>query len=89
MGTCYLIHIEPSYKHARHYLGYTDADDSGKRRFDRHKAGRGSPLIKAALAAGSSCEIVRLWHQVDRHFERKLKNRKSAPRFCPVCKAKH
>lgn len=88
MGTCYLIHICPPYKHARHYLGWTQADNTGQRRFDRHKAGNGSPLIKAALQAGSSCTISRLWHNVDRNFERKLKNRKESPYLCPLCNPK-
>jgi hypothetical protein len=88
MGTVYLIHIEPPYRHAKHYLGFTYADDSPKKRFDRHVAGRGSPLIKAALEAGSSVEVVRVWKNVDRTLERTLKLRKNTPTLCPICKQK-
>lgn len=89
MGTCYLLHIEPPYKRAKHYLGWTKADDSPTRRFDTHLAGRGSPLIKAAIAAGSTVTISRTWAKASRTDERALKNQKNAPRFCPICKAKH
>lgn len=81
MGTLYLLHFEPPYKHARHYLGWTQNPES---RFDRHLAGRGSPLVKAALAAGSIVTVARTWSG-DRNEERRIKNGKNVPRLCPTC----
>ena len=31
----YLLHFDPPYRHAKHYLGYTKAE-SVKARFERH-----------------------------------------------------
>lgn len=76
------MHFEPPYKHAKHYMGFTQDVDV---RYDRHVAGRGSPLVSAALAAGCVVTIERVWSDVDRNFERQLKRRKAAPRMCPKC----
>lgn len=83
----YLLHLEPRLFHAGHYLGY--ADDVA-RRVAEHVAGgaRSSPLVRAALAAGSTVELVRVWPGGDRHLERRLKRRHEGPRLCPVCQAR-
>lgn len=86
MATLYLLHIEPPYKHARHYLGYSS--DSAKR-VAAHLAGHGSPLIRAALAAGCSVSVVRTWSNGTRTLERSLKNRHNGPQLCPICRANH
>lgn len=83
-GTVYLLHLEPPLAHARHYLGWA-RDLEG--RLANHRAGRGSPLIAAAVASGSRIELARTWEDVDRHFERALKRRHETPRLCPVCVA--
>ena len=82
-GTVYLLHLDPSLCHARHYLGWARALEA---RLAEHRAGRGSPLI-AAVASGSRIELARSWTGVDRYFERQLKNRHEAPRLCPICVA--
>lgn len=84
MGVVYLIHFQKPYKHAQHYLGYTD--DLGKR-FNRHVYGDGSKLLKAVRAAGISFYLVRTWNGVDRKFERKLHNHKKSWMKCPVCRS--
>ncbi len=82
--TVYLLHIEPQFKHAGHYVGFcNDADAS--RRLSEHLAGRGSPLIKAAVAAGCSVTIAHQFPGASRSFERLIKNRGSAGRWCPTC----
>jgi hypothetical protein len=88
VGTVYLLHLEPGLavtgdRVARHYLGWTGADVDERVR--EHLAGRGSPLVRAALAAGADVSLQRTWLGVDRHFERRLKNRHEAPRLCPRC----
>ena len=86
MTGVYLLHIVPPYKHARHYLGY--ADDIGAR-VAAHQAGHGARLTQVAVDAGCALVLVRTWPGEDRTFERSLKNRKQAPRMCPVCNRVH
>ena len=81
----YLIHLEPRYKHAGHYLGYTRGHWVD--RVQRHVAGHGSPLIRAALAAGCKLSVTRVWRHGTRTDERRLKNGGGLSRHCPVCRA--
>ncbi|HXF62870.1 MAG TPA: hypothetical protein VNK95_14695 [Caldilineaceae bacterium] len=82
----YLIHLEPAYKHARHYLGYADDVHS---RLALHRMGQGSRLCQVAVEAGCKLILARVWEDGDRSLERRLKNRKAAPRLCPICNHKH
>ena len=54
-------------------------------RLDRHRAGNGAKLLKAANIAGINYQLVRLWSGANRDFERKLKRQKHSKRFCPQC----
>jgi hypothetical protein len=82
-GTIYLVHLHRPYRHARHYLGWT-ADV--ERRLAEHRAGRGSPLLRAAAAAGIDFEVVRTWPGT-RFEERRLHRFKNTPaRLCPICR---
>lgn len=88
-GTVYLLcfgagglHVTGN-RYARHYIGWTAGPV--QTRVDMHTAGEGSPLVRAAVLAGLSVELVRTWAGVDRHFERALKRRKEAPLLCPTC----
>jgi hypothetical protein len=78
----YLLHFTPPYRHARHYLGFTD---DLPRRLRRQATGQGARLVAVALAAGCSFELV--WVRLgSRDEERRLKNQKAVPRLvCPVC----
>ena len=67
MGVIYLLHFSHSYRHARHYLGYTE---NLEQRLAQHRAGRGSPLIAAAIADGIELELAATWPG-DRHDERR------------------
>jgi hypothetical protein len=83
MSVIYLLHFERSYKHARHYLGWTT---NLEERLERHRAGRGSPLIAAAVADGIQFELAATWPG-DRHEERRLHRYKnSGARLCPICR---
>lgn len=81
----YLLHFErplcPGRHTAQHYLGWAlDLDV----RLAAHRAGRGARLTQIAVERGIGFEVVRTWPG-DRTLERKLKNRKESPRFCPLC----
>jgi hypothetical protein len=67
---------------ARHYLGWAADVD---RRVAEHLAGRGSPLVRAAVRRGLPVELARVWPDETRDFERGLKRRKEAARLCPLC----
>ena len=83
-GIVYLLHFERSYRHARHYIGFTQ---NLEHRLDEHRAGRGSPLVAAALADGIDFQLAAIW-EGDRHDERRLHRQKNTrARLCPLCVA--
>ena len=87
MGSCYLLHFDKPYKHAKHYLGYVDGDDDAiNERTILHYNGQGANLTKVIKEAGIGFTIARTWHNVDRHFERQLKIQGGHSRKCPICK---
>ena len=89
MTVVYLLHFtspigNPKSRHgqAQHYIGSTDDLDQ---RLERHRQGRsGSGIVRAFHQAGIEFELARIW-EGDRGLERKIKNRKEAPRLCPIC----
>jgi len=80
---CYLFHLEPPYHHARHYVGIA-LDGNVPRRLRQHISGQGSPLIRAAVAAGCQVRVV-LDVPGDRGLERRWHNAHGT-RVCPECK---
>ena len=84
IGTTYLIHMEGRVAEwAGHYLGWTRDVEW---RLEEHRNGRGSPLLAAAAERGIPFNIVRLWPNTTRAFERKLHETKNSPCLCPVCR---
>jgi predicted GIY-YIG superfamily endonuclease len=79
----YLIHFDQPLKHARHYLGFVESDL--QQRIDKHKAGTGAKILRAANIAGINWNVVKVWEDGDRNFERSLKNKKKTRCICPVC----
>lgn len=84
VGTVYLLHLDPPYKHARHYLGWASAGNLGLR-LSHHAAGSGANLLRYAAKAGGTWRLARTWPG-DRHLERRIKRRGSSVRVCPVCR---
>ena len=82
----YLLHFDRPYRHARHYLGWTKDKATLARRVEHHRNGSGARLTAVVSAAGIGFTVARTWDKGDRTEERKLKNRKNAPRLCPVCR---
>lgn len=84
-GGLYLLHFEPPYKHAGHYLGF--ADDIERRLGEHLSCGaKSSPLVRAALGAGATVELARSWPGGDRTLERRLKRGGGLSRHCPTCR---
>jgi predicted GIY-YIG superfamily endonuclease len=84
IGHVYLLHFSTPFHHAKHYMGFAEKGKL-KSRLEKHSSGKGSHLTKAIHKNHIGFIVARVWDGVDRNFERKLKNRKSAPRMCPVC----
>lgn len=83
-GTVYLIHFRRPYKHARHYLGYSEHLD---KRITNHLCGMGARLMAVIYEANIDWKVVRTWPG-DRKLERRLKNAHNTPLLCPVCNPK-
>ena len=96
MRGVYLLHFTPRFKHAGHYLGFSENIPD---RVYKHEFGQsGVHLIQVAEAAGVQFTLARTWPGESRDFERKLKGRKlqadgtktqhmgSLVRLCPICK---
>lgn len=86
-GIVYLVHFQKPYRHARHYLGFTDVGLT--ERFKRHTANsvtrRGSALMRAVMVNNIPFKVVRIWQRGDRTLEKQLKGNGHSRR-CPVCK---
>lgn len=85
LGVVYLLHFDSPFKHAKHYTGWaTDLEA----RLALHKSGSGARLIAVIQEAGIGWSLARTWVDVDRNFERRLKNTGGASRYCPMCGVK-
>lgn len=82
-GTVYLLHFDRPFGHAEHYAGWALDHQT---RVDEHLRGEGSRLVAAAIAAGVHVELVRVWENQTRAFERQLKQNGTLKRVCPLCK---
>lgn len=86
-GTVYLIHFEQpvSKNHTtQHYLGFSEDLDM---RLFQHLHYPAPRLMQVVKERRIRWALARTW-EGDRHFERKLKNRKNAPQLCPICQGK-
>ena len=81
--TVYLLHFQKPYKHARHYLGFTD---DLEQRLAAHRAGNGARLVEVITQAGIEFKLARTWNG-GRDLERRLKKWHGGNRLCPLCDA--
>jgi len=87
-GFVYLLHLDAPLSPnspSRHYIGWCYHVPS---RMQQHLKGRGSRFMQVARERGIGFQIARIWPG-DRGWERCLKNRKEAPRLCPICRKAH
>ncbi|SRR6266511_5367266 len=80
-GTVYLIHFRKRYKHAGHYLGFTENLD---KRITDHLCGMGARLMEVVTEANIDWKVSRTWRG-DRNLERRLKRWHNAALLCPMC----
>jgi predicted GIY-YIG superfamily endonuclease len=86
-GYVYLLHFESKLHHAAHYIGFAFPETGVEKRLEVHRSGQGAKLLRALNEKGIQYWVARTWDEVDRNFERKLKNQKNSWRFCPICSA--
>ena len=82
MPVVYLLHFDPAYKHARHYVGFATYLDA---RIEHHRKGTGANLTKYASRAGCEMQVARVWEDATRATERKIKQSRHHSRLCPIC----
>lgn len=100
VGAIYLLHFEPAFRHAQHYLGWAQPQGEGpldeqlvrgaleRVRQHREVPSAASPLVRAALAAGVTVTLVRLFAGT-RVDERGCKRAGGLRRLlCPCCAAR-
>lgn len=85
-GHVYLLHFTAPVGHARHYLGWA-AQDGLFRRLAQHESGNGSAasLLKELKKRGGRFVLAQTFVG-SKHDERRLKNRGSLVRLCPICR---
>src|SRR5262249_53531587 len=81
LGVIYMLHFDRPYRHARHYVGWTD---DLLHRLDTHAAGHGARLVAVIWHAGIGFTCVRICEGT-RCTERAIKNAGGAVRYCPAC----
>jgi hypothetical protein len=69
-GVIYMLHFDRPYRHARHYVGWTeDLFD----RLDAHANGHGARLVAVIWHAGIGFTLIRICEGT-RHRERAIKH---------------
>lgn len=81
----YLLHFSSKLAHSQHYLGFCVDNDPSDRLTTHLQRTKGAKIVKAAIQAGLGVEVALIIPDADRTFERKLKNRGGAGRWCPIC----
>jgi predicted GIY-YIG superfamily endonuclease len=81
LGVIYMLHFDQAYKHARHYVGWTD---DLLHRLDTHASGHGARLVAVIWQAGIGFTLIRICEGT-RSTERAIKNSGGAVRYCPAC----
>lgn len=84
-GIVYLIHFAQPFKHAQHYIGWTNFGCL-EQRMRHHRNGNGARLMHIVTKAGIEWTVVRTWENATKSFERRLKRTRKASIYCPVCK---
>ncbi len=74
--------LDNPHGHASHYIGWAvDHLDRDK----VHRTGNGCAMLRWCVANGVDFHVTRVWENVTRDFERKLKRFKNAKKLCPDC----
>jgi hypothetical protein len=83
-----LLHFEPRYEHAGHYLLFEKSIGAGgdyARRVVAGKVTAPHALVEAAMLAGCELSIARIFHGATRADRRRLRAHNGLSRHCPIC----
>lgn len=72
-------------KQAGHYCGWSDNIEA---RVEAHRRGQGARLMEVCKEQDITFVVARIWEGADRGFERKLKDSRHLPHYCPRCRKK-
>lgn len=84
----YILHLDTPLHHAKHYVGFSTNRRTLRNRLEHHAHGTANCRFTQVLhQLGITFTLARLFkgNKYDRNFERKLKNTKAVPRYCPIC----
>lgn len=91
VGQVYLLHFlgsglgHGSQANVRHYCGWAE---NAEARIAQHMKGTSrARIMEVAHERGVEFTVAKVWDNVAREFERKLKNSGGLSRHCPICKA--
>jgi hypothetical protein len=82
-GIVYILHLDPPYRHARHYTGHAEPGHLAER-LAEHGMARGGRLLQVQREAGGSWHLARTLPG-GRDLERAIKDAQAVPRYCPDC----
>lgn len=88
-GGVYLLHFDPPFHHALHYLGFAE---NLRERIAQHIRGTSRVgIVECAIKNGSKIRVVCVWPGASRRDERELKGLRNEKRkgslrqMCPRC----
>ena len=84
MPVVYLLHFSTPISNSHTCQHYIGSAKHLAERIQQHRLGNGARLTEVAKERGIDFTVVRVWVG-GRTTERQLKNRKNAPKYCPVC----
>lgn len=90
MPDLFLLHFDPPYAHARHYLGYAIGTGRGReyaRAIARGTAIGPHELVQAAQWAGTVITVADVLVGEGRATQRRLRASHDLSRHCPTCMA--
>jgi len=80
----YLLHLEPAFKRARHFVGATSDPSTALALARGDVPIIDAPLLVAARDAGVQFTVERTWVGGERERAR-IRSQKGAATFCPLC----
>jgi predicted GIY-YIG superfamily endonuclease len=87
MGIVYIFHLQPAYKHAKHYCGFVHGNSQKalNRRLTLHRNGRGARFTQVCVENRITLALARTFKGATRGRERTIK-RAGTSRYCPICR---
>ena len=81
----YLLHDAAKASKQIHYVGSTTSAQWERRMAD-HRAGNGGATTRRLVSQGADLRCVRIWNDVTRDDERRIKRNGHLSKACPACR---